>query len=380
MLDLVFGTAQAYQQVGLFMGALVCFGLGALIIGDSIYWHVHAVRVTGTIIGVVAEGGMYAPVYRYTSPDGRTREAESNISSGTAAGKQTGRVVPLLVFPNNPARAQEAGIRSAELIVILVGLVMVLTALWIGYTAITAYPVTPMTWIMAACVPIYVGWHLRRGVIPKGQRLSLQEWRREHNLGEAASIDLSRVKPIEQIVSAADVARTAEQQSRQSRTAAPIVGLLAVVLVGVAIQQGAQIARLEAIGLRAQGKVIGLKSEFSSGSSTYHAIVRYRTEKNALVEFKDSIGTNPPSHRMGDKVTVLYLADDPKGAIIDRGVFWNWAIPVLLLAGAVLLSWLLLAMLRTGRQGAAVGRPAPSGGPPAGGNPDIGLSSSSGRA
>jgi len=364
MLDLIFGGAQAYQQVGLFVGALVCFGLGALIVGNSIYWHVHAVGVTGTIIGVVAEGGMYAPVYRYTSPDGQTREAKSEISSGTTAGKQTGRVVPLLVCPHNPARAQEAGFRSAESIFILVGLVMVLAGLWIGYTAITAYPVTPMTWIMAACMPIYIGWHLRRGVIPKGQRLSLQEWRRQRGLGEAASVDLSRVKPIEQIVSPADLERAAEQQSRQSRKAAPIVGLFAVVLVGVAIHQGAQIARLEAIGLRAQGEVVGLKSESSSGSSTYHAIVRFRTEKNALVEFKDSIGTNPPSHRVGDKVTVVYLADDPwKEVIVDRGTFWNWAIPALLLAGAVLLFWLLLVMRRTGRQNAAVGPLAPGGGP-----------------
>ena len=360
MLDLFFGGAQAYQQVGLFIGALMCFGLGALILGNSLYWHVHAVRVTGTIIGVVAEGGMYAPVYRYVSPDGRTCEAKSDISSSAAAGNQTGRVVPLLVSPHNPARAQEAGIRSADTIFIAVALVLVLVGLWLGYIAITAYPVTPMTWIMAVGMPVYMGWHLRRSVIPKGQRLSVEEWRKRHNLGEAAGVDLARVKPIEQIVSAADVQRAREQQSRQSRKAAPIVGLFAVILVGVAIQQGLQIARLEAGGLHAQGQVVRLKSETSSGSSAYHAVVRYRTETNALVEFKDSVGSNPPGHRVGDKVAVLYLADDPNGAIIDRGVFWNWAIPALLLVGAVLLLGLLLVMLRTGRRDAALGPPAPS--------------------
>src|SRR5207237_9645210 len=123
MLGLVFGSAQAYQQVGLFVGALVSFGLGALVLGYSIYWQVHALRVTGTIIGVVAEGGMYAPVYRYTSPDGISHEAKSNISSGTAAGKETGRVVPLLISPHNPALAQEAGIGSLDSVFIATGLV-----------------------------------------------------------------------------------------------------------------------------------------------------------------------------------------------------------------------------------------------------------------
>jgi hypothetical protein len=48
-------------------------------------------------------------------------------------------------------------------------------------------------------------------------------------------------------------------------------------------------------------------------------------------------------------VSVLYLADDPRGgAIIDRGPFWNWAIPALLFGGAGLLGWLLRSMLSNG--------------------------------
>ena len=360
MLDLVAGGAQAYQQVGLFIGALVCFGLGALIVGNSIYLHVHGLRVTGTIIGVVAERGMYAPIYRYTAPDGRTREARSDISSGSTAGKQTGRVVPLLVSPHNPARAQEAGLRSADTIFIAIGLVMVLLGLWLGYIAITAYPVTAMTWIMAAGMLIYFGWHLRRSVIPKGQRLSIAEWRKQHNLGETASVDLASVRPIEQIVPAADAERAAAQQAQQSRRLAPVVGLFAVVLAGVAVYQGREIARLEAVGLRAQGQVVRLASERGSDGSSYHAVVRFRTGQNTVIEFTDSFGSNPPSHRVGDQVTVLYLADDPRrGAIVDRGRFWNWAIPALLLVGAGLLSWLLLAMLRGSRRDAAVNPPTP---------------------
>jgi hypothetical protein len=224
--------------------------------------------------------------------------------------------------------------------------------LWLGHTAISAYPVTPMTWIMAVGMLIYLGFHIRRIMIPNGQRLSIAEWRKQHGLGEAASIDLAKVKPIEQLISSADMAQAAAAQSRQSRIAAPIVGVFAIILFGVGIYESAQIARLEASGVRAQGEVVRLKSEHSSGNHgyVYYPVVRFRAASNARVEFKDSIGSNPPAYRVGDKVTVLYLADNPsRDAIIDRGPFWNWLIPAVLIVGAALLFWLLLFLLRTAR-------------------------------
>ena len=353
MWDLIFGSAQAYEQVGLFIGALLCLGLGALVLGNSIAWRVHSLRATGTIIGVIAEGGMYASVYRYALPDGRAQEAKSDTSSSSIRGRETGRVVPLLISPHSPTRVREANNYSVEAILAAAGLVLVGAGLWLGHTAITAYPVTPMTWIMAVGMLIYLGFHIRRIMIPKGQRLSVAEWRKQHGLGEAASIDLARVKPIEQLVAGADMEQAALAQSRQSRKAAPIVGVFAVVLFAVGVYQSVKIARLEATGLRAQGEVVRLKGESSSsdhGGYSYYPIVRFRTEKSTRIEFKDSVGSNPPSYRVGDKVTVLYLADNPsQEAIIDRGVFWNWAIPAILFVGAVLLLCLLLAMLRTAR-------------------------------
>jgi hypothetical protein len=361
MFELIFGGAQAYQQVGISIAALVCFGLGALIIGNAIYLRLHGLRVTGTIIGVIAQRGMYAPVYRYTAPGGQTREAQSDVSSGTIAGKETGRVVPLLVSPHNPARATQRGLRTVDSIFSALGAVMVLVGVWLGHTAITAYPVTPMTWIMAVCMLIFLGWHLRRSVIPRGKRPSIAEWRKQRNLGDDARVDLTRVTPIEEIVSGADMHRLAARQSRQSRMLAPVVAIMAVIFIGVAINQGAAIARLEANGLRADGQVVSLRSETGSGGrgSSYHPIVQYRTEQNAQVEFKDAIGSDPPRYRIGDKVTVLYLVDDPNAAIIDRGALWNWAIPALLLVAAGLLMWLFIAALRRGWRGAGAGLPTP---------------------
>ena len=348
MFNLLIESTQAYTQVGMFLGALICLGLGGLILGNALYWRVHAVRVSGTIIGVTAENGMYCPVYRYAAPDGQMHEAKSDTSSGGVGGKKTGRVVPLMISAHNPTQARQANNYLLEII----GLLIAAPGIWLGYTALTAYPVTPMTCIMAVALIVYLAERGHRILIPKGQRLSIAEWKQQHGLGEASAIDLSAVKRIEDIASAPELQKTQQAQFAQYKKAAPLIGLLAVVLVGFAIHQGLRIARLEAAGLRAPGVVVRLEEEYSSsggGHYDYFAVVRFRTDKNASVEFKDDIGSNPPSHRAGDKVTVLYLADNPqRDAIIDRGILGNWAIPAILVLVAACVVGLLIAVRRGG--------------------------------
>jgi Protein of unknown function (DUF3592) len=347
MLNFLVEGAQAYSQLGLFLGALICLGLGGLILGNSLYWRMHSVRVSGTVIGVTTNNGMFSSVYRYAGPDGQLHEAKSSTSSGGVAGKETGRVVPLLISARNPIQAREANSYLFDII----GLLLVGPGIWLGYTAITAYPVTPMTWIMAIALLLYLARRGYRLVIPKGQRLSVAEWRRQHGLD--GPIDLSAVKPIEDIPAAAEFEKAQQAQSATARKFAPLIGFFAVVLIGVAIHQGRRIAHLEAAGLRAPGEVVRMEEEYSSssngGSYSYYAIVGFRTDRNVSVEFKDDIGSNPPSHRPGDKVTVLYLADSPQqDAIIDRGVWWNWLIPAILVLGAAFVVWLLVVVLRSG--------------------------------
>jgi hypothetical protein len=338
-------AGQAYNQVGMFIGAIVCLGLGGLILGNSLYWRIHALRASGTIIGVINRGGSYTPVYRYALPDGQTHVAKSDTSSGAVRGKETGRIVPLMISAHNPTQAQEANSYLFDVI----GLVLIAPGVWFGYTALTAYPITPMTWIMAVAMLVYLAERGHRVLIPKGQRLSIAEWRKQHGLGETATIDLTDVKPIEDIVSAPDIRQAEQRQLQSSRKAAPFIGLFALVLVCVGILQGRKIAHLEAAGLRAQGQVVRLKQEYSSGSSTYYAIVKFRTDGNQTIEFKDDVGSNPPSRRPGDTVTVLYLADNPRQeAIIDRGIWLNWAIPGIIFSVAVFLVWLMVFVLRSG--------------------------------
>src|SRR5690349_32596 len=105
MFDTLIQGMAAFNQVGLFIGGLICLGLGGLLLGSSLYSRLHGLRATGTIVGVIAGGGMYTPVYRYTLPDGQSHLAKSDTSSGSVRGKETGRTVPLLVSAHNPSEA-----------------------------------------------------------------------------------------------------------------------------------------------------------------------------------------------------------------------------------------------------------------------------------
>jgi hypothetical protein len=253
-------------------------------------------------------------------------------------------VVPLLISSHNPTQAREANSYLLEII----GLVIVLPGVFLGYTALTAYPLTPMTWIMAGAMLVYFAERVSRIVIPKGQRLTIGEWKKQHHIGDIA-IDMRDVKPMETIVSTVEAGQQRQAQRQNNKKAAPIVGLFAIILAGAALYQGGKIARLESTGLRASGEVVRLKEESTSGDhSSYYPIVQYRTERNVRVEFKDSVGSNPPSHRPGEKVSVLYLADNPQSdAIIDRGLWLNWAIPVILWLAAGFVAWLGIVLLRS---------------------------------
>jgi hypothetical protein len=344
MLDYVFQGIQAYNQVGFFLGAVVLLGLGGLILGNSLYWRIQGTRVTGTIIGVINRGGTYTPVYQYTSPDEQTHNAKSDTSSGSTCGKETGRKLSLLIAPHDPTHARAAN----DFLFDAIGIFLVIPGLWLGHTALTAYPITWMTWVMAAAFSLYLGERAYRVFIPKGQRLSLGEWRQQHGINNSATLDLSGVLPIEQIVSTAEVQQKLETQRKNNRRAAPIVAVFAIALFAAGIYQVRNVAQLAASGIRTEGEVVRLVSQSGSGGHySYYPVVRFRTDANLALEFKDSVGSSPPVHRLGDKVAVLYLSANPgASAVIDHGLFWNWVIPMLLIAAAGLLVWLLLSMLK----------------------------------
>jgi len=350
MFHLLVSGMQAYNQVGFFFGSLICLGIGGLLAGGAFYWRVHAVRATGTIIGVIPSGNTYAAVYRYALPNGETHVARSNDSSNIASGKETGRVVRLLISPHNPSDARQANDWSLEII----GLAFLVPGLWLGWTALTAYPITPMTFVIAAAMALYFSERAVRIFHRNGPHVSIAQWLamvREHD--GASDIDMSEVRPIEQLVDAKGRGRELAKQRR----IAPIVGLFAAGFLVASVYEGMDIVQFETQGVRTAGKVIDIVgSDSSDGHWTYHALVRFRAS-DANVQFTDPVGGNPPSLSMGEQVSVLYFPESPASAMVDRGLVMNALVPLMLLAAGVFLGWLSFAMLR-GKTG-VIANPGP---------------------
>ena len=146
---------------------LVFSGIGGLLVGNSVYWRLRAIRVDGQVMGVRQGTKTGNAVYRYTLPSGQSHEATSTEGSSSVRGKETGTVVPLLVMAQQPDKVVEA--RSH--IVDVVGVVLFAAGAWILYIAVTSWPFGPMSWIVAAVLVGRFAIAIYRSILPREKRL-----------------------------------------------------------------------------------------------------------------------------------------------------------------------------------------------------------------
>lgn len=105
-------------------------------------------------------------------------------------------------------------------------------------------------------------------------------------------------------------------------------GIVGIVLLGVSAWLTVRSMDFTANGLRAEGTVIRLQSEYSRDSEgrgryMYYPIIQFGTEAGEDVEFRGSMGSSSPSYRRGERVTVLYRPQAPQDARIDSfGGLW----------------------------------------------------------
>jgi hypothetical protein len=98
--------------------------------------------------------------------------------------------------------------------------------------------------------------------------------------------------------------------------------------------------------LRASGEVIELRKETGESDITYRAVFRFKDAAGKEHTVTSSVNSKPATHRVGDRVTVLYHPNRPGAARIDS--YWElWfdpTIPGLIAAGFTL--WFILAIRR----------------------------------
>jgi len=79
----------------------------------------------------------------------------------------------------------------------------------------------------------------------------------------------------------------------------------------------------------AEGRVVNLTPRYSNDSSpTYAAVVEYKDNRGRTHQFTDSLSSNPPSFRAGERVNALYSPTEPPQAQIE-GASGNYLITLL---------------------------------------------------
>lgn len=110
-----------------------------------------------------------------------------------------------------------------------------------------------------------------------------------------------------------------------------LVGISALVGAGVTAVDSHRIVEG---GITAQGEVVSLKRERSSGRrggsrTSYYPVFRFTAQDGQVYRVKHNQGSNPPVWKKGEKVELIYLPDNPETAVPNT--FWGkYAVPFIL--------------------------------------------------
>ncbi|GJL85280.1 MAG: hypothetical protein DHS20C02_10550 [Micavibrio sp.] len=333
--DIAFDAMAAWNQVGLLIGGLVLVALGGLIIGNFVYWRLKAWRFTATIIGVRVEPGskgqdMYYPVLEYTTPEGQTVQATADGGSSLLGNKIPGKRVRVLVMRNDPET-----VRIKGYFLPILGMILLLPGLGLMVAGFRHAELNIYTLVVAAAFFVYIGFRLSKIIKPK------DEWEEVSEFQQRKSKEREEKQQAMKVLDKDEVMKLIKKQDKVNRFWVPIMLLVGLGVAGLGGYLGKDLTTLLAVGEAVEGRVVDVKSEYSSDSTTYYPIVEYQSLQGKTVKFKSKVGSNPPMNRTGDIVSVIYDPHRPDKAMIDRGI-WNWAASGGCVTGGLLLAWLAL--------------------------------------
>lgn len=359
-MDFLFDGVSAWTQIGYFIMAFAFSGIGGGLIGYELYWRFKADRVNARISSVRVTGGnadkkkratgeMYYSVFQYAAPNGEMLEHMSDMGSNSLLSRLPGKRVSLMVF-----HGQAGKVRLPSLVLPIFGFVFLLPGLFIGHMAVTTFEASYMFFILIAAAIGFIAfkiWNffkdIPRDELEKGWR-SLRE--NKLNITSSSSNgDHKKGRELDK----EEILKRLNSQCKNTRISGYIMLVVACALVGGSYYAGLDMVDRMQDGVRAPAEVVRIKSEYNSSSDssgyTYYAIVKFTDENGRSVEFKDSVGASSPMYKRGDEVDVIYYLDEPKDAIIDRGIF-NWSLSGGLAIGGLLVLWMAIYSIRISRR------------------------------
>ena len=289
----------------------------------------------------------YYSVFEYQAPNGDRMEQMSKMGSTGLLNRIPGTEVDLMVLPEKPQK-----VRRKSVFLLVFGLVFFLPGMFVMYIAVTTFEANYMVFVMVLAGIGFIGFKILNFM----KDIPLEELKEG-----LASIKSSKMEITESggpknthQLTTAEIQERMKSQVKTLRIGAWITVLIAVgLIVGGYYAQEDMRERIE-MGVNAQGEVVDMRQKRSSSSDggtsyTYHAIVHFTDLSGRSVRFEDSMGSSHPMMKVGDAVKVLYVPDNPRDAIIDRGIF-NWGLSGGLFAFAILLLWIALHNFRISRK------------------------------
>lgn len=301
-------------------------------------WFMYALSVLGgNSSGRKTVGRLYYPEFEYFTPDGRMVRAQTGEGTSWLSGRMPGTERVVYLSKDDYDRPTEVSFIAS-----IFGLLFLAPGIFILYQTV---PELTFGWplLIAFVGMIAIIFIKAQSNMSAESMLKLRREFTNYMQGKKKIRlpGLAEKKGV--LLSQADLDMLIEQHDRSLKRWAPLHLLIcAGMIYGGWYLHQSQTA-FERQALKAEGEVVRMIAERSDDSTVYYPLISYVTMFGVTIQFKDSVGSSPPSFQQGNKVDVLYVADDPRGAIVDRG--WLNQAPGI---GLMVLGGLFLILLAKG--------------------------------
>ena len=320
------------MEIVMLIVGVIFAGLGGYMLRDEISFRRQATHHIGHVVAIETQRGskgstMYAPVIRYEH-QGEAQQFTARISSSHCS-YDIGDKVDILIATEHspPARLKGLGMLIVSSLFFAIGL-----GCTIGFFFIFQFDALSL--IIASVVLFGLLTQLIFA-LKKRHIYSLDDLKREIDKAKKMNDEPADKRHHKETTHITDK----ETLRRKKHKTTPIGLGIILLLVGITATGGGihlGLDRWQFIqnASTAVGKVVDFESTTTTSdgttSTTYAPIIQFTpANSNVTIKFTDDFGSSSPSEQAGDKVPVLYLADEPSEAIMDKG-WLNWFAPGLL--------------------------------------------------
>jgi hypothetical protein len=110
--------------------------------------------------------------------------------------------------------------------------------------------------------------------------------------------------------------------------------LFGLIFFGVGAGLSYKQSSMQRAGTQVPGEVVSLDTNCDNDGCAYAPIVSFKTREEKTVTFESTYSSNPPAYEIGEKVTVIYLPDNPEKAVI-KGEGTGFRIVFMIVGGLI---------------------------------------------